>query len=373
MIVRPGDYIEKDLWNVQSDLIILNEFQALESGLPQSVPIAISRSPILSLAGLLNPPLMFFALGLGARLIRSDLEFPPAFGKALAIYLLVGIGLHGGAELARADLHTALAAVMAALAFGVALPLLAYATLRRLLALDRFNAAGVAAHYGSVSAATFVTAVAYLESRQIPFESYPLIMLAVMESPAIVVALLLAQRARKLRVGAGVPASDGAATGRLLREALTNGSVVLLCGTMLIGAVLSARGHAQVKPLFETIFMGALCLFILEMGLEAGARMGELRRVGPRLVLFGLTAPLVGAMLGAIVGGTILGFGVGGTTLVMVLAGSASYIAVPPAVRHAIPEANPSYSLTLALGITFPFNVALGIPMYHRVAEWLAH
>ena len=336
------------------------------------MPIAKSRNAILSLAGLLNPPLMFFALGLAARLIRSDREFPPAFGKALAIYLLVGIGLHGGAELIRADLHTALGAVLSAVALGVVLPLAAYAGLRRLLALDRFNAAAVAAHYGSVSAATFVTAVAYLESRQIVFESYPLIMLAVMESPAIIVALLLAQRARKLRVRPEAATPDGVATRRLLREALTNGSVVLLCGTMLIGALLSAKGHAQLKPFFETIFMGALCLFILEMGLEAGKHMNELRRVGLRLILFGLIAPLVGALFGAFVGGSILGFGVGGTVLVMVLAGSASYIAVPPAVRHAIPEANPSYSLTLALGITFPFNVALGIPLYHQVAELLA-
>lgn len=320
------------------------------------------------LANMLIPPTLFFALGFIAHLVRSDLKFPADVGKAASIYLLVGIGLHGGMEMAKADFAAASSAVVAAIALAIATPLLAFAILRALGRIDRLNAAAIAAHYGSVSAGTFLTAVAFLDTQQIAHETYPLIMLAIMESPAIIVGLLLA------RWGGTVVSQNGGADGlkHLLREAFTNGSVVLLFGSILIGLVATPSSLAKILPLFDTLFMGVLCLFLLEMGLEAAKRIGDFRRVGVFLVAFGIAMPLLGAMVGLIVGHYVLGFSVGGTTLVAVLTASASYIAVPSAMRLAIPEANPSFYLTLALGVSFPFNVVFGISLYFYAARWLA-
>jgi hypothetical protein len=321
-----------------------------------------------ALANLLIAPVLFFALGAGAQAFRSDLKFPPDLVKALSIYLLVAIGLHGGAELAHADLGIAARSVLAALALGTGLPLLCFVVLTRLGRIDGLNAAAIAAHYGSVSAATFLTAVAWLQSRDIAFENYPLIMLAVMESPAIIVGLLLAQGVRRPADGK----SSGSGMGRTLLNALTHGSIVLLLGSMVIGAVISPASMQAVEPFFRNIFMGALCLYLLELGMVAAQRLGEFRKVGGFLVGFGLLMPLVGGALGLAIGHYGLGFGAGGSTLVAVLGASASYIAVPPAVRMAIPEANPSLYLTLSLGITFPFNVVLGIPLYYSLAQRMA-
>lgn len=319
-------------------------------------------------AALLIPPLLFFALGVVAQVLRSDLKFPPDLSRALSIYLLIGIGLHGGAELAHAELGIAVHSMLAALAMGVALPLVAFAALTRLLRIDGLNAAAIAAHYGSVSAGTFLTAVAYLQAREVAYESYPVIMLAVMEAPAIIVGLVLAQHARRT---AGIT-GGAAALGTAFSKALTHGSVVLLLGTLAIGAIVTERSLGTIMPFYQTIFAGALCLFLLELGMDAAKRLEEFWRVGWRLASFGIFMPLAGAAIGLAIGHGWLGFGPGGTTLVAVLAASASYIAVPPAVRLAIPEANPSYYLTLSLGITFPFNVVVGIPLYLGVASWLA-
>ncbi len=319
------------------------------------------------LSGLLIPPLLFFALGAGAQALRSDLKFPPDLQRALSIYLLIGIGLHGGSELAHADLATAVQSVLAALLLGLGLPLLAYAALTRACRIDRLNASAIAAHYGSVSAGTFLTAIAFLQSRNITYEEYPVIMLAIMEAPAIVLGVMLAQRARS-----GTQATAAAGLRPLLAGAVTHGSVVLLVGTMLIGAVASPKSLSGIEPFFRAIFMGALCLFLLELGMDAAKRMAEFRKVGLRLIAFGLLMPLAGAAIGLVIGHAWPGFGPGGTTLVAVLAASASYIAVPPAMRLAVPEANPSYYLTLSIGITFPFNVVIGIPLYLSIATWIA-
>lgn len=328
-----------------------------------------------NLSNLLVPAVLFFALGFFARVIRSDLRFPPDLAKLLSIYLLVAIGIHGGQELARADLLTALNAVFWAIVLGISLPLLGYVVLVASRRVDALNAAAIAAHYGSVSAGTFLTAIAYLGSANVPFESYPVIMLAVMESPAIVAGLLLAGRARRhMRGGDNGAVDDPSANshGSLLHEALTNGSVVLLLGSMAIGAIALPKALEAVEPFVREIFMGMLCLFLLEMGMEAARRIEDFRRVGLALAVFGVVMPLVSACIGISIGHYALGFGVGGTTLVAVLAASASYIAVPPAMRLAVPEANPSLYLTLSLGITFPFNVVVGIPIYHRLATLLA-
>ena len=324
----------------------------------------------MNLSNLLVPAMMFFALGLFAQLIRSDLKFPADLAKALSIYLLIGIGLHGGIQLSKVEFVPAVASVVAAISLGVLLPVLAYMILRWVGRIDRLNASAIAAHYGSVSAGTFLTAVAFLDSLGVKYETYPVIMLAIMESPAILIGLVLASMSR--RAEGSTNAREGLA-GSLVREAFTNGSVILLFGSMFIGAVATPKSLDKVLPFFDSIFMGALCLFLLDMGMEAARRLGDFRRVGAFLVGFGLVMPLLGAAAGLAVGHWLLGFGVGGTLLVAVLGASASYIAVPPAMRLAIPEANPSLYLTLSLGVTFPFNVVVGIPLYYSAAQWLAH
>lgn len=325
------------------------------------------------LQNLLVPAVLFFALGFLARVVKSDLRFPPDLAKLLSIYLLVAIGIHGGYELSKAELGTALNAIFWAIVLGFTLPVIGYALLRATGKVDALNASAIAAHYGSVSAGTFLTAIAYLQSAGVEYDSYPVIMLAIMESPAIVIGILLAAWARRTtRAESGVERAEdvngGLGVSKLLHEALTNGSVMLLLGSMAIAAVATPSSLDTLKPFVDDIFMGMLCLFLLEMGMEAARRINDFRRVGVVLAAFGIIMPLVGSVIGVLVGAYGLGFGVGGTTLVAVLAASASYIAVPPAMRLAVPEANPSFYLTLSLGITFPFNVVIGIPLYHWAA-----
>ena len=331
-----------------------------------------------ALSNLLIPAVLFFGLGFLARLIKSDLRFPQDMAKMMSIYLLMAIGLHGGFELGKSELGLAFNSVLWAIILGFTLPMLGYVLLLFTGKVDRMNAAAIAAHYGSVSAGTFLTAIAYLDNIGVEYESYPLIMLAVMESPAIIVGLLLASWSRQKNAkatngGQGIQVTDDRSLKEkiapLLHEALTNGSVVILIGSMTIGAISSHKAMEKLFPFIDEIFMGVLCLFLFEMGMEAGRRIKEFKKVGAVLAVFGLTMPLFGGAAGIIVGHWILGLSVGGVTLVAVLGASASYIAVPPAMRLAVPEANPSFYLTLALGITFPFNVVVGIPLYHYVAS----
>ncbi|MDR9437455.1 MAG: sodium-dependent bicarbonate transport family permease [Thiohalophilus sp.] len=331
-----------------------------------------------ALSNLLIPAVLFFALGFIARAIKSDLRVPPDLAKVLSIYLLMAIGLHGGYALGKADLAMAFNSVLWAIILGFALPLIGYALLLMTRKVDHMNSAAIAAHYGSVSAGTFLTAIAYLDNLNIGYESYPVIMLAVMESPAIIVGLLLASWSRqRLAVsanggGTAIIQRGGMGNGQLgglLHEAFTNGSVIILIGSMFIGAVASPASMEKLSPFVDDIFMGVLCLFLFEMGMEAARRIREFRKVGPVLLVFGIVMPLIGGAIGLLVGGLVLDMSVGGTLLVGVLGASASYIAVPPAMRLAVPEANPSFYLTLSLGITFPFNVIIGIPLYHALAE----
>jgi hypothetical protein len=335
-----------------------------------------------ALSNLLIPAVLFFALGFFARAIKSDLRVPQDLAKMLSIYLLMAIGLHGGYELGKAELTTAFNAVLWALVLGFVLPMVGYILLLITRRVDRMNAAAIAAHYGSVSAGTFLTAIAYLDNIGIEYESYPIIMLAVMESPAIIIGLLLASWSRQKLAATGGGNSAGVAVmesgnrnGQLsgiLHEAFTNGSVILLIGSMLIGAISSPGSMEKLFPFIDEIFMGILCLFLFEMGMEAARRIREFRKVGAVLVAFGLIMPLIGGAIGVAVGHYVLALSIGGTTLVAVLGASASYIAVPPAMRLAVPEANPSFYLTLSLGITFPFNVVIGIPLYHYFAALAA-
>jgi hypothetical protein len=306
----------------------------------------------------MDPVVLFFLLGLIARIARSDLRLPEAMYDALAIYLLLAIGLKGGVQLAQQPLATVLPQALAAIALGAAIPLLLFPLLRAKLA--RPDAASIAAHYGSVSVVTFAVATSFLAARKIDAESHMPLLVALMEAPGIVVGIVLA------RAGGGQRISWGP----LAHEVLFGKSVLLLLGGLVIGALVGPEGSRPIAPLFTDLFKGVLALFLLEMGLVAGGRIGDLRRAGPFLLAFGIGAPLALGALGALVGQAI-GLSLGGTTLLATLAASASYIAAPTAMRIAVPEANPALSIGVALGITFPFNIFVGIPLYLQYARWI--
>jgi hypothetical protein len=307
-------------------------------------------------ANLLSPMVLAFALGVLATLLRSDLKVPDALYDSLAIYLLLAIGLKGGVALSAARLAEVALPALLTLALGAATPVWCFAILRKLGGLDRVNAAAVAAHYGSVSAVTFIACLAFLQEIGQPYEGFVPALVALLEVPGIVVALLLARRGGE------------AHWGQTVRELLTGKSVVLLTGGLAIGWLSGREGFSHVAPLFEGLFKGALVLFLLEMGLVTARRFRDLRRMGPFLVGFGLVMPVLHAALGVGLG-TLAGLSAGGATVLGVLAASASYIAAPAAVRIALPEASPSLYLTAALAVTFPFNLAVGIPLAHAMAR----
>lgn len=318
---------------------------------------------ILTLAGqnLLTPMILCFVLGLAAAMARSDLSVPEAAAKMMSLYLLFAIGFKGGVAVAD---HGVDGQLIAALAGGVllsfALPFVAFGLLRGLTKLSVLDAAAVAAHYGSISIVTFVTATSVLATRGIAAEGYMVAVAAAMEAPAIVSALWLLSRSGK---AAGLDMDA-----RLWREILLNGSIVLLVGSFLIGFATGAPGMARIDAFIVAPFQGVLCLFLLDMGLVAGRGLRGARGVLDwRVVAFGVTMPIIGSAAGLAVA-LLLGLSTGGVALLMVLAASASYIAVPAAMRVALPEANPSIYLTLSLGVTFPFNLIIGIPAYVAIA-----
>jgi uncharacterized protein len=317
---------------------------------------------MLSLAAdnLLSPMILCFALGLFAALARSELTVPEAAAKALSIYLLFAIGFKGGAAVADHGLDGRLiAALLGGVVLSFGLPFVAFGLLRGMTGLSRLDAAAVAAHYGSISIVTFVTAVSVLNGRGISSEGYMVAVAAAMEAPAIISALWLVTR------GGGASRMDA----ELWREILLNGSIVLLVGSFIIGVVTGADGMARIESFIVSPFQGVLCLFLLDMGLVAGRGLRASRGVlGLGAVLFGFVMPLAGAGCGLGIG-LALGVSTGGVALMMTLAASASYIAVPAAMRVALPEANPSVYLTLSLGVTFPFNLTVGIPVYVAVAQ----
>lgn len=319
---------------------------------------------ILSVMGqnLLSPIILSFALGLAAALARSSLSVPEAAAKALSIYLLFAIGFKGGVSVAAHGLDARLGlALVAGIALSFAIPVVAFALLRGLTRLSRVDAAAVAGHYGSISIVTFVSATAILTSRGMEYEGYMVAVAAAMEAPAIVAALWLAARSE---TGVRMDAE-------LWREVLLNGSIVLLIGAFLIGAITGDRGMAEIESFIVSPFKGVLCLFLLDMGLVAGRGLKQSRGLlSAGAVVFAGLMPMIGAAI-ALPVAVMLGFSTGGTALFMTLAASASYIAVPAAMRVALPEANPSIYLTLSLGVTFPFNLALGIPLYVTVAGFV--
>jgi uncharacterized protein len=313
----------------------------------------------LAAANLLSPMILCFALGLAAALARSELTVPEAVAKGMSIYLLFAIGFKGGTAIASHGIDSNLImALLGGVALSFGLPFVAFALLRALTRLSTLDAAAVAAHYGSISIVTFVTATSVLAGRGIDAEGYMVAVAAAMEAPAIISALWLATRS----------GSGSRMDADLWREILLNGSIVLLVGAFAIGWITGADGMARIESFIVSPFQGVLCLFLLDMGLVAGRGLRSSRGVlGIGAVAFGLIMPLIGAAFGL---GTALAIGLspGGTALMMTLAASASYIAVPAAMRVALPEANPSIYLTLSLGITFPFNITIGIPTYVAIA-----
>lgn len=314
---------------------------------------------------LVAPPILFFLLGFVAQLVRSDLEIPREIARTLSIYLLMAIGFKGGAELAKSGWTVqVLVSCVAVVVLGGLLTVLAFAILRIVLGLTALNAATIAAHYGSVSAVTFITGVVFLERVGASYEGFTVALMALMESPAIFVAVLLARRGRDEQV----PKEGGWLSRKVIEEALFNGSIVVLTGSLIIGAATGTSGMETVRPFLIAPFQGVLTLFLLDMGLLAAGRVLAFRRVPWNLIAFGLAWPLIGGALGLLTG-FLLGLSPGGTMMVMIMGASASYIAVPAALHLALPRANVAYGITLALAVTFPLNISVGIPFYYWIAS----
>lgn len=318
----------------------------------------------LFLHNIISPAFLFFTLGALAGWIKSDLDVPESISRYLSLYLMMAIGMKGGAAMAATGLDGRIVCmVVAGVGFSFFLPFLAYGLLRMTTALDKVTAAAVAGHYGSISMVTFVTAVAFLKTEGVTYQGYIVAILALMEAPAILSALYIAHHAAPETVAAGERASP-----RLKREIFTNGAILLLLGAFAVGWLTGTEGLAKVEGFLVTPFQGVLCLFLLDMGLLVARQFHRIEGFSWRLVLFGLYMPLIGAALGLGISAlAMLDPGTG--FLFTILCASASYIAVPAAMRLALPQASPSVYLPLSLGVTFPFNVTIGIPLYFMAAQ----
>ena len=329
---------------------------------------------------LLDPAILFFVFGVLAGTVKSNLEIPPAISRFLSLYLLMALGLKGGFALANSGLTAEVAAgLVAAMGLAIVVPLVGYSILRHVL--SGFDAAAVAATYGSVSAVTFVTAVQYLENQDIAYGGHMAAAMALMESPAIIMAVILANalRQRAQVATALVMPSGGACAmpgpsrpsdfplGKVLHESFTDGAQLLLLGAMAVGLLTGDSGKAAMQPFSGDLFKGMLSFFLLDMGLMTARNLSQLKGTSAWLIAYAILGPLTHASL-ALGLAWMLGLSLGDATLLMVLAASASYIAVPAVLRYAIPEANPSLYFGLSLGITFPMNILLGIPLYSHVA-----
>jgi len=309
---------------------------------------------------LLSPIVLAFVLGIVARLVRSELRLPKDLYTSLSIYLLFALGLKGGVELSHVSLSTILAPAGVTLLLGFLTPVTSYLVLRHVGRFGEADSAAIAAHYGSVSAVTFIAAQTFVNAMGAVPEGFMPTLLTLLESPGIHVALAIGA----LRTNSGRPIRE------TMHEILTARTMMLLVGGLVIGWLIGDRGWHGIAPFFEGGFKGALTVFILEMGIVAAERLGDLRKVGFFLVGFGVGMPLVHGVLGVVLG-SLAGLSVGGCTMLAAMAASASYIAAPPAARLNLPTANPTYYLTASLVITFPFNVTIGIPIYYEIARLL--
>jgi uncharacterized protein len=315
----------------------------------------------LAVLNLTSAPVLAFALGILAATLRTDLRLPDAVYQATSMYLLLAIGIKGGVALREAGLSEVWAPVVASVILGVTIPVVAFAVLRVLTPLGPVDRGAMAAHYGSTSLVTFTAALVFLDVAGVPYEGYVATLLTVLEVPGIIVGLLLAGRKR----------SSSGSWRTSLHEVLTSRSILLLVGGLAMGFATGPTGYARVEPFFGALFTGVLTLFLLEMGVLTGRRLPDIRTAGPGLVVFALAFPLLAGTAG-VAAGLLAGMSTGGAMVLGVLCASASYIAAPAAVRLALPEANPGITLTSALGLTFPFNLIVGIPVLLAVAEWMS-
>ncbi len=334
--------------------------------------------------GFTDPAVLFFIFGVLAGLVKSNLEIPSQISRFLSLYLLMAVGLKGGFALAKSGLTDEVAITLTCAAtLAVIIPLAGYRLLKRVV--SRLDAAAIAATYGSVSAVTFITATQFLDSNQIAYGGHMAAAMALMESPAIVIAVLLANQIRQSAAMPIVPVASGAAAvpalggfpgitssiGKLLHESFTDGAQMLLLGALAIGMLTGAAGETAMHAFTGDLFKGMLALFLLDMGLLASRKLGNLKGTSPWLLAYAIICPLLHAAV-ALGMSRLFGVGIGNSILLMVLAASASYIAVPAALRYAIPEANPSMYLGMSLALTFPFNIIFGIPLYAEVATLLS-
>ncbi len=334
---------------------------------------------------LLSPMVLAFVLGIIATVMKSDLKFPEELYTALTIYLLVAIGLKGGYKLSITPFSEFIYPAIAALVLGVVIPIWAYQILLRMGKFDIANSAAIAAHYGSVSAVTFGEAIAFHDNlKAVLLEQNPALtqealklaggfyegfmpgLLTIMEFPAIIVAILTA----RLAAGKNADSNGNGSLGKVMQELVAGKSSLLLIGFLIIGMICGKRGLDQFSPFFDAPFRGILALFLLEAGLVTGRRLADLKKVGGFLIGFGIVMPILHAVLGIYLG-KLAGLSLGGATILGVLAASASYIAAPAACRVALPQASPTYYLTASLAITFPFNIIVGLPLYHYFAKLL--
>jgi hypothetical protein len=305
----------------------------------------------LAITNITSPPVLAFALGIALVSMKSPLKIPGAIFDFLSIYLLLAIGIKGGVALSDAPAEDVWVAIAASVSLGCLIPVVAFYSLRALTPLDRVNRGAIAAHYGSTSLVTFTAALVFVENAGLAVEGYLPSLLAVMEVPGIIVGILLAKKSKAR-----------GALGAALKEVLTSKSIVLLAGGIFVGLLTGPTGYAKVEPFFGQAFAGFLTLFLLQLGIQAGASLKEIRGAGIGLLAFALAFPIVGGSLGVIVGQAI-GLGVGGAAVFGLLCASASYIAAPAAVKLSLPEAKSGLYITSSLAVTFPLNLFIGIPL----------
>ena len=310
----------------------------------------------LIVSNFLNPPVLFFFLGMIAVLVKSDLEIPPPVPKLFSLYLLFAIGFKGGVELIKSGITQQVALTMvAAILMACCVPVYSFFILKT--KLDVYDAAAIAATYGSISAVTFITASAFLNELGIPFDGYMVAALALMESPAIIVGLILVNFFTKDQGKREFSWSE------VLKDAFLNSSVFLLVGSLIIGVLTGEHGWEVLQPFAQGLFYGVLTFFLLDMGLVAARRIKDLQKTGIFLISFAILMPILNATIGLAIA-KLIGMSQGDALLFAVLSASASYIAVPAAMRLTVPEANPSLYVSTALAVTFPFNIIVGIPLY---------
>ena len=317
----------------------------------------------LILSNLLNPPVLFFFLGMLAVLLRSDLEIPQPLPKLFSLYLLLAIGFKGGYEISESGINSEIFLTLTvSIVMACIVPIYSFFILK--IKLDIYNAAAIAATYGSISAVTFITASSFLTKLGIDYGGHMVAALALMESPAIIVGIIL------VRLFVANPKNGDFSWSEVFREAFLNGSVFLLVGSLIIGLITGAPGWQKLEVFTEDIFYGVLTFFLLDMGMVAARRIRDLRKTGSFLIAFSVIMPVINAIVGILIAEAIH-MTPGNSLLFAILCASASYIAVPAAMRLSVPESNPSLYVSMALALTFPFNIIVGIPLYFNLIKFI--